>query len=195
MKKTPALILSLAILALAAVPALAQKASAPSDDPARVRADVAALFKKLDVDKDGLISRDEYRAKNTFDRYDLDYDGFLSPHEMEQAHLHPQKRDERLNKQDVDGDGIISRNEFTGDDAAFARLDKNQDGVISDADKHVAKKSASGGVEARFKAMDLNGDGQLTRDEWRGTDRTFAAKDKDGDHFLTLDEVKGETKQ
>ncbi|HEX7809590.1 MAG TPA: deiodinase family protein, partial [Thermoanaerobaculia bacterium] len=96
-------------------------------------------------------------------------------------------------KQDADGDGVISRKEFSGDDASFARLDRNHDGVLSDADKRPAHTAGSG-AEARFKQMDANNDGQVSRDEWRGTDRTFQAKDKNSDGVLTLDEVKPEKK-
>jgi hypothetical protein len=38
--------------------------------------------------------------------------------------------------------------------------------------------------------MDTNGDGVITRDEWRGNDRSFADHDRNGDGVLSGPEVK-----
>jgi hypothetical protein len=38
--------------------------------------------------------------------------------------------------------------------------------------------------------MDKNNDGVISRDEWRGNDRSFAQHDKNGDGKLSGDEVK-----
>jgi Ca2+-binding EF-hand superfamily protein len=42
----------------------------------------------------------------------------------------------------------------------------------------------------RFQGMDTNGDGVITRDEWRGSDRSFAVHDWNGDGRLSGDEVR-----
>lgn len=195
MKKTHMLMTSIALVAGMAVPAIAAETASP-DVVAQVRADVKATFHKFDHDKNGSITRVEYGGTAAaFDRFDANYDGIITPAELEDVMLHPKTREDRLHKQDADGDGVISRAEFAGDDAAFARLDRNHDGVLSDADSKRPTHEPGAGAEARFKQMDINGDGQLTRDEWRGTERTFNAKDKNADGVLTLDEVKPEKKQ
>ena len=42
----------------------------------------------------------------------------------------------------------------------------------------------------RFQRMDTSGDGVITRDEWRGNDRSFADHDCNGDGVLSGPEVK-----
>jgi Ca2+-binding EF-hand superfamily protein len=44
--------------------------------------------------------------------------------------------------------------------------------------------------QMRFRGMDQNGDGVITRTEWRGTDRSFRAHDWNGDGILSGDEVR-----
>lgn len=42
--------------------------------------------------------------------------------------------------QDLNGDGVITRKEWPGDDASFRREDSNHDGVITDADRQLVPK-------------------------------------------------------
>ena len=42
----------------------------------------------------------------------------------------------------------------------------------------------------RLRAMDANGDGVITRDEWRGSDRSFAVHDWNRDGMLSGDELR-----
>jgi len=49
---------------------------------------------------------------------------------------------------------------------------------------------AAGQERARFQAMDLNRDGVISRDEWRGNDRSFRQQDRNGDGVLSRDEVR-----
>jgi Ca2+-binding EF-hand superfamily protein len=42
----------------------------------------------------------------------------------------------------------------------------------------------------RFAAMDANGDGRITREEWRGSDTSFKVHDWNGDGVLSGDEVR-----
>src|SRR5262245_37569300 len=42
----------------------------------------------------------------------------------------------------------------------------------------------------RFQGMDTNHDGVITRDEWRGSDRSFRNHDWNGDGKLSGDEVR-----
>src|SRR2546421_7806308 len=42
----------------------------------------------------------------------------------------------------------------------------------------------------RFQRMDTSGDGVITRDEWRGNDRSFADHDCNGDGVLSGPEVR-----
>jgi Ca2+-binding EF-hand superfamily protein len=50
--------------------------------------------------------------------------------------------------------------------------------------------SAQRDVEMRFKSMDRNADGMITRAEWVGTERSFERHDWNGDGILSGDEVR-----
>jgi Ca2+-binding EF-hand superfamily protein len=45
-------------------------------------------------------------------------------------------------------------------------------------------------AQMRFQAMDSDRDGRITRDEWRGNDRSFRQQDWNGDGVLSGDEVR-----
>lgn len=44
--------------------------------------------------------------------------------------------------------------------------------------------------QIRFRAMDTNNDGRITREEWRGNDRSFRNHDWNKDGVLSGDEVR-----
>jgi len=44
--------------------------------------------------------------------------------------------------------------------------------------------------QMRFRAMDRNGDGVVTRAEWQGSDQSFRQQDRNGDGILSGDEVR-----
>jgi Ca2+-binding EF-hand superfamily protein len=50
--------------------------------------------------------------------------------------------------------------------------------------------TAQGRVTMRFQAMDRNGDGRITRAEWRGSDRSFEIHDWNHDGVLSGEEVR-----
>ena len=51
---------------------------------------------------------------------------------------------QRLRAMDKNGDGRISRDEFTGRPAAFDRLDANHDGYLDRADRKQGTRAAAG---------------------------------------------------
>lgn len=54
----------------------------------------------------------------------------------------------------------------------------------------LAADAAAQGARMRFAQMDRNGDGRISRDEWRGSARSFAAHDWNGDGVLSGEEVR-----
>ncbi len=50
--------------------------------------------------------------------------------------------------------------------------------------------SAQRQAQMRFQGMDTNGDGRISREEWRGSDRSFRVHDWNGDGTLSGDEVR-----
>lgn len=54
----------------------------------------------------------------------------------------------------------------------------------------VLASAADAQVQNRFRGMDTNNDGTITRAEWRGNDRAFRNQDWNGDGVLSGDEVR-----
>ncbi|MEM1190803.1 MAG: EF-hand domain-containing protein [Pseudomonadota bacterium] len=100
-----------------------------------VQAERRSPFADLDLDADGLVSREEFqlpeeRRGPRFMEADADGDGAVSRLELEEAT--DQRQDEilqRFDSIDTDGNGVVTRLEFT--DHAFDRLDADDDGFIS----------------------------------------------------------------
>lgn len=72
---------------------------------------------------------------------------------------------ERMQRMDTDGDGAISREEFTGPVRIFDRLDADGDGAITQEEFGGKVKEDQVPGEDHFAAMDGNGDGRITSDE------------------------------
>lgn len=167
------------------------------------RAQFDQQFARFDSNGDGLISRAEFPADPTlFNRLDLNRDGAITRAEVAQALPDRAALERQAQAYDRNGDGIITRDEFPGDAAAFDRLDRNRDGVLSEADrqgrgkgKGKANGNANGNAQMRFRGMDRNGDGVISRDEWRGNDQSFRNHDRNGDGVLSGDELRGKGKQ
>lgn len=55
---------------------------------------------------------------------------------------------------------------------------------------HLATGAEPQNQRMRFRAMDVNNDGRITRDEWRGNDRSFRNHDWNNDGVLSGDELR-----
>ncbi len=101
-----------------------------------------------------------------------------------------------LDRFDKDNDDKISKDEFKGPGEVFDRFDKDEDGVITEEEAMQAAGNAGGRQKqdpaARFAKMvenwDADGDGQISKDEWKGRPENFARFDGDGDAFVTEQE-------
>lgn len=100
---------------------------------------------------------------------------------------------------DGNGDGRITRKEWTGNDVSFAQQDGNGDGVLSGAEVAVsaAPAGSAGGaakpdrrdaarLERLFKRLDANHDSRLSRQEWQN--EKFDRLDDNHDKFVSRDE-------
>lgn len=89
---------------------------------------------------------------------------------------------------DQDDDDRVARGEFPGDDADFARLDRDHDQAITATDFDFTPNALAPSPGASlFHRADADGDGKLTRAEM---DAFFAKADAGGSGFLSLDDAK-----
>ncbi|MBK8097864.1 MAG: hypothetical protein IPK26_12195 [Planctomycetes bacterium] len=92
-------------------------------------------FAEWDKDKDGKVQQNEWQnSRALFERIDLDRDAAVTHDEAERYERRVEGRD-FVERYDLDGDGRVTRAEFAGPQAAFARADRNGDGVITRSER------------------------------------------------------------
>jgi len=104
----------------------------------------------------------------------------------------------RFRNMDTDSDGVITRAEWRGSAQAFRNQDRNDDGVLSGDEVRTPGdgRDTTGGTAAdQFADLDVNQDRRISRDEWRGSRRGFAALDLNGDGVLTRRELSSNSAQ
>ncbi len=157
----------------------------------------------MDADQDSQISRDEWQGEpETFDRFDANNDGYLTRGEFQGGAFggRGRGRDPQalFESMDINSDRQITPEEFRGPAPMFALLDANGDGVLAAEELSLGSRRArggraggrvGGGPAAGFQNMDADGDGQVSLDEWAGTEQTFRRLDGNGDGLLTPNEI------
>ncbi len=89
-----------------------------------------------------------------------------------------------LKRYDRDADGTISRGEFLGNDADFARLDRDHDRVLTKSDFDFSAHALTPSTGAMiFMSADRDGNGKVTHEEM---DAFFKRADTGGLGFLSL---------
>lgn len=150
------------VLALAVAPAVrAEPAAAPAAAPGG-GGYLLQWAAEADANADGVITREEVRAKRseTFDNRDADLDGYLTEAELPKPPEGAGGRFARfrggeggLGRLDADGDAKVSRAEFVeAPQPGFDRADANGDGAVTreelDAVKARFGRFKRGGAEA-----------------------------------------------
>jgi len=153
-------------------------------------------FQQYDTNRDGVISRSEWRGgANAFRVRDWNGDGVLSGDEVRmgayppdnslEARDYSMSADERFSYLDVNNDGRVSENEWDGSVATFDRFDRNRDGWLTRAELDTARPSSP------FRTIDANGDGRITMSEWPWSRRTFFQQDRDSNGSVSRQEYRG----
>lgn len=95
------------------------------------------MFDKMDSNQDGKLSLDEMpdHRQKYLDKMDMDNDGFISKEEAEakRGGHHKNRMAMMMQRLDSDGDGKITRSEFTSHATEmFNKADENGDGVVTE---------------------------------------------------------------
>lgn len=99
---------------------------------------------------------------------------------------------------DRNGNGVIERNEWRGNNRSFAIHDWNNDGVLSGDEVRTGTVPPAGSVEAedynmsptdRFAYLDVNNNGYIDRNEWDGSLDMFYQVDRNNDSRLSRAEL------
>jgi len=151
-------------------------------------------FRRMDANNDGRITRDEWRGnQRAFQDYDWNNDGVLSGEEVSvngvrrgNARNDEVDNADRFDYLDVNGNGVIDRNEWDGGRPVFDRLDANRDGRLTRNEWDTGDRSSN-----NFATLDLNRDGRISLNEWPWTHRAFDEQDNNRDGVLSRDEFQG----
>jgi len=99
-----------------------------------------------------------------------------------------------VNRWDADKNGTISPDEFPGKTELFAQWDSNGDGVLNQAEAHIALTKLSetaqhtAAAQERWNLLDSNGDDLLSQHESGVRADDFSALDADGDGLVSRSE-------
>jgi len=167
------------------------------------------MFENHDANNDGKISKDEFPGPDQlFDRLDANGDGAITQEEAQQVGMGrggrggpmmdpAQRWQHMVEHMDADKDGKISKDEYPGRDEAFARIDANGDGFLTEDEAAQIGRGQGLGPQMdpaqrwqhMLERMDADKDGKISKDEFPGRDEMFARIDANGDGFITEDEA------
>jgi hypothetical protein len=149
----------------------------------RGSANTGIMYGNMDRNGDQIITRAEWRGTaQEFAENDWNSDGRLSGEEVRIGAI-------RWSEMDTNRDGVITRAEWRGTAQAFDDDDWNNDNRLS-GDEVRPRQQQGNQAAMRFAGMDTNGDGEISRNEWRGNANAFDQQDWNNDGRLSGDEVR-----
>ena len=153
---------------------------------------ISQRFRGYDMNNDNRVGRSEWPGDaRLFTRLDTNRDGYLSMQEYTQGGgftLDSQGGPSyRFSNIDMNSDGWVTRNEWNMGDADFNRLDVNRDNRISrfEFENDTAAYNDYRYAPAQFNTFDANRDGWLTRSESRMAAGEFDRLDANRDNGVS----------
>jgi Ca2+-binding EF-hand superfamily protein len=174
---------------------------------AQARAGQGNRFTSMDRNRDGVITRDEWRgSERSFEVHDWNRDGVLSGDELRPGALRQQQwpddpadatadselsewTPERFDNLDHNRDGRLTPDEWHFDTELFRRVDRDRDGSISR--REFLGLGDDDDRDDRFSDLDVNRDGRVSGAEWHGDPRLFGTLDTDRNGYLSRTELVG----
>ena len=139
---------------------------------------------------DGLIDSAEYN--NNFGEYEVPGSGGVTYCANNNDAGQSSSIAPRFRGLDDNGDGVISRAEWNGNNVSFNNQDWNGDGVISGQEmRSEGRRLGRRANDYDFDALDVNNNNRIERREWQGRLEEFNRLNTNGDNFLTRDELDG----
>ena len=103
------------------------------------------------------------------------------------AHAKNNKDKMKHHGMDRNGDGVITREEWRGNNTSFNNHDWNGDGVLSGSEVRPGARQQVASSD-RFSELDDNNDGYISWGEWSSTSRSFDQLDLNDDGRLSRNE-------
>jgi Ca2+-binding EF-hand superfamily protein len=199
--RVPEVALAAGLIAAGALPASAQTAQQRTQ----------MRFQAMDRNNDGRIQRSEWRGSDrSFEVHDWNRDGVLSGDEVrlgarqqarawDDVDLDPSQDEYAYDDWTLRGfealdhnrDNRITTDEWHFDRESFLRADHDRNGVLSRREFLNEDPLVDDDRTDRFRYLDANNDGRVSRAEWHGTAERFDVLDDNKDGVLNAAEMRG----